>query len=127
MTEARDQWHRWLLDVRHGGDAAYCEQLLARTLHPVRDKVLDRADLRPGDTLLDVGCGDGLIALGALAVGPLREALQKERHPAVQHRMTLILEQLERLAKGLPLVPTSVLLPPSPKLLDEIDRDLRRS
>jgi arsenite methyltransferase len=66
MTEVRDQWHRWLLDVRHGGDAAYREQLLARTLHPVRDKVLDRADLRPGDTLLDVGCGDGLIALGAL-------------------------------------------------------------
>jgi arsenite methyltransferase len=28
--------------------------------------VLDRAEVQPGETLLDVGCGDGLIAFGAL-------------------------------------------------------------
>jgi arsenite methyltransferase len=66
VTETRDQWHRWLLEVRHGGDAEFREQMLARRLHPVRDRVLDRAELRPDDTLLDVGCGDGLIAFGAL-------------------------------------------------------------
>jgi arsenite methyltransferase len=71
VTETRDQWHRWLLEVRHGGDAEYREQMLAKSLHPVRDHVLDRADLRPDDTLLDVGCGDGLIAFGALdRLGP---------------------------------------------------------
>jgi SAM-dependent methyltransferase len=32
----------------------------------VRDKVLDRAQLEPGETLLDAGCGDGLIGFGAL-------------------------------------------------------------
>ena len=32
-----------------------------------RDKVLDRADLNPGDTALDVGCGDGLLGLGAMS------------------------------------------------------------
>jgi ubiquinone/menaquinone biosynthesis C-methylase UbiE len=32
----------------------------------VRDGVLDRAELGEGETLLDVGCGDGLIAFGAL-------------------------------------------------------------
>jgi arsenite methyltransferase len=70
VTETRDQWHRWLLDVRHGGDAAYREQILDR-LHAVRDGVLERARLRPADTLLDVGCGDGLIAFGALdRLGP---------------------------------------------------------
>jgi ubiquinone/menaquinone biosynthesis C-methylase UbiE len=31
--------------------------------------VLDRAELRPGETLLDVGAGDGLIAFGALERG----------------------------------------------------------
>src|SRR6266567_2260602 len=35
-------------------------------LCPIRDRVLDGARLRPGDTLLDVGAGDGLIAFGAL-------------------------------------------------------------
>jgi arsenite methyltransferase len=34
-----------------------------------RDAVLDRAALAPGETLLDVGCGEGLIAFGALERG----------------------------------------------------------
>jgi arsenite methyltransferase len=76
VTETRDQWHRWLLDVRHGGDAQAREQMLTKSLHPVRDRVLDRAELRPGDTLLDVGCGDGLIAFGALdRLGPAGRVL----------------------------------------------------
>lgn len=37
----------------------------------MREHVLDNSDLRPGDVLLDVGCGDGLIAFAALdRVGP---------------------------------------------------------
>jgi SAM-dependent methyltransferase len=71
MTEGPDRWHRWLLDVRFGGDAACREKDLTELLYPVRDTVLDRARLRPGDTLLDVGTGDGLIAFGALErLGP---------------------------------------------------------
>ena len=71
MTEGTDRWHRWLLDVRFGGDAARREKDLTEFLYPVRDTVLDRARLRPGDTLLDVGTGDGLIAFGALErLGP---------------------------------------------------------
>jgi ubiquinone/menaquinone biosynthesis C-methylase UbiE len=36
-----------------------------------RDSVLDRAALQPGDVVLDVGCGDGLIGFGAIdRVGP---------------------------------------------------------
>lgn len=70
VTAERDQWHRWLLDVRHGGDASYREQVL-QELYPVRDQVLDRASLRPDDVLLDVGTGDGLIGFGALdRLGP---------------------------------------------------------
>jgi arsenite methyltransferase len=71
MTETSDRWHRWLLDTRHGGDVKAREQDLAEFLYPVRDKVLDRADLRADDTLLDVGVGDGLIAFGAMErLGP---------------------------------------------------------
>jgi arsenite methyltransferase len=66
-----DRWHRWLRDLRHGGDPEYREKLLTSFLYPVRDTVLDRARLSPGETLLDVGTGDGLIAFGALErLGP---------------------------------------------------------
>jgi ubiquinone/menaquinone biosynthesis C-methylase UbiE len=71
MTDSPDRWHRWLLNVRFGGDAEAREQVLTQRLYPVRDKVLDKAQLQPGDTLLDVGAGDGLIAFGALErLGP---------------------------------------------------------
>jgi len=71
MTDGPDRWHRWLLDVRFGGDDEARRQDLAEGLYPVRDKVLDKAQLQPGDTLLDVGAGDGLIAFGALErLGP---------------------------------------------------------
>lgn len=39
-------------------------------LLPIRDRILTNAALRQGDTLLDVGCGDGLIAFGALRREP---------------------------------------------------------
>ncbi len=39
---------------------------MLKGLAHVRDAVLDRAALSPGETLLDVGCGEGLIGFGAL-------------------------------------------------------------
>jgi ubiquinone/menaquinone biosynthesis C-methylase UbiE len=40
-------------------------------LRPIRDKLLDRAELAEGFVVLDVGCGDGLIGFAALdRVGP---------------------------------------------------------
>jgi arsenite methyltransferase len=66
VTDQTDRWHRWLMDTRFGGDASYRERDLAEFLYPVRDAVLDRAELVPGQTLLDVGAGDGLIGFGAV-------------------------------------------------------------
>ena len=62
---ARDKWADWLLERRHGGDAQALEATV-RGLGPVRDRVLDGARVHEGDVVLDVGCGDGLIAFGAL-------------------------------------------------------------
>lgn len=39
---------------------------MLKELYPWRDEILDKAQLKPGDTLLDVGAGDGLVAFGAL-------------------------------------------------------------
>jgi arsenite methyltransferase len=63
----RDRWAAWLLERRHGGDP---EDLKAPLdfLAPVRNRVLANAALTGGETLLDVGAGDGLIAFGALEI-----------------------------------------------------------
>lgn len=59
------------METRFGGDAGYREKELNEFLYPVRDAVLDRARIDPGQTVLDVGAGDGLIGFGALErVGP---------------------------------------------------------
>jgi len=70
MTEPADRWRRWLVDDRAGGDPAR-EQLLTTYLYPLRDELLNRALIQPGETVLDVGTGSGLIGFGALdRVGP---------------------------------------------------------
>jgi SAM-dependent methyltransferase len=61
-----DRWAQWLLEGRFaGGDRRATLQYLGG----IRDEVLDNADLSGGETLLDVGCGDGLIGFGALDRG----------------------------------------------------------
>ena len=67
MTESKlDIWAQWLLHRRSGGDPEWAQTMLVNFLFPIRDKVLSHASLKEGETLLDVGCGDGLIAFGAL-------------------------------------------------------------
>jgi arsenite methyltransferase len=63
-----DRWADWIRTRRTGGDPEYEAKMLDE-LAAVRDRVLDRADLQPGETLLDVGCGNGLIGFGALERG----------------------------------------------------------
>ena len=60
----QDRWSRWLLETRFGGDAEAAERGMT-FLRSVRDRVLEKAQLEPGTSLLDVGTGDGLIAFGA--------------------------------------------------------------
>jgi SAM-dependent methyltransferase len=63
-----DCWADWIRTRRSGGDleqaAKMCEELV-----PVRERVLDNAELLGGEVLLDVGCGNGLIGFGALERG----------------------------------------------------------
>lgn len=64
-NKIQDQWAQWLLQRRHGGDPEVLEAMLS-TLSQVRDTVLQNARISQGNILLDVGCGDGLIAFGAI-------------------------------------------------------------
>jgi arsenite methyltransferase len=65
-----DRWAQWL----HSGRDGNSEPIRARdqiSLAAFRDGVLARADLRPDDVVLDVGCGTGLIGFAALErLGP---------------------------------------------------------
>jgi len=65
---ASDRWAEWLAVRRFGGDADARGRVLS-DLSGIREVLLDRADIGRGETLLDVGCGEGLIALGALERG----------------------------------------------------------
>src|SRR5579859_1374595 len=65
MTLQHDIWMEWLLKRRFSGDAARMKVTMEH-LFKVRDTVLSHVNLKEGETLLDVGCGDGLIAFGAL-------------------------------------------------------------
>src|SRR6266496_287925 len=64
----RDIWAAWLAEHRHGGDSEVRREMLGK-LGGVRDKVLDRARFAAGESLLDVGCGEGLTGFGALERG----------------------------------------------------------
>jgi arsenite methyltransferase len=63
-----DCWADWIRTRRTGGDAE-CESRMLEEVAAIRDGVLDRTQLKPGETLLDVGCGNGLIGFGALERG----------------------------------------------------------
>jgi arsenite methyltransferase len=65
-----DRWAQWLTE-RRDGSAELQRRLSLQQLTPIRDRVLGEAGPLDGMTVLDVGCGDGLIALAALErVGP---------------------------------------------------------
>jgi arsenite methyltransferase len=63
-----DIWADWIRTRRTGGDAEYEARMLEQ-LALVRDRVLNNAGLAGGETLVDVGCGNGLIGFGALERG----------------------------------------------------------
>jgi SAM-dependent methyltransferase len=66
--KSRDIWAEWLAVHRYGGDPDVRRRMLEETA-AFRERVLDRAALAGGETLLDVGCGEGLIGFGALERG----------------------------------------------------------
>jgi arsenite methyltransferase len=61
----QDIWAQWILHRRFGGNREIMKTTMAN-LYLVRDQVLSHTNLTDNETLLDVGCGDGLIAFGAL-------------------------------------------------------------
>jgi arsenite methyltransferase len=61
----QDLWSHWLLQGRFSTFSQE-EELEKRILFPIRDTLLSLAAIRQDDIVLDIGCGNGLIAFGAL-------------------------------------------------------------
>ncbi len=87
----RDVWSEWLLHGRDGGDPDYARALRALVERYV-DRVLAGAALQPGETLADVGAGEGLLALRALELtgGDLHVWLTDLSEPLLRHARQLI-------------------------------------
>ena len=65
MAESdQDIWSRWIFHRRFGGDRQRTQYMLDKYLYPIRNEVLSHAGVSEGDTVLDVGCGDGITDLG---------------------------------------------------------------
>jgi ubiquinone/menaquinone biosynthesis C-methylase UbiE len=65
-----DQWLDWLLRGRDAGDPEVRSRSHA-FLRPLYERVLDQAELRDGETVLEVGAGEGTLGFLALErVGP---------------------------------------------------------
>jgi ubiquinone/menaquinone biosynthesis C-methylase UbiE len=63
--------HRWV--QRQGWDRAVChyQTFWQEQLRPAHERVLAAADLRPGQQVIDIACGTGMVTLpAATAVGP---------------------------------------------------------
>ncbi|CAM2157330.1 2-methoxy-6-polyprenyl-1,4-benzoquinol methylase, mitochondrial [Pararobbsia alpina] len=97
MTESSnrsDVWSEWLLNLRHAGDLEQNKIVREATLE-VADRVLDAAKLTPASTLLDVGTGDGLVALRAIErMGPdLKVVMTDVSAPLLDHVRRLATER----------------------------------
>jgi arsenite methyltransferase len=105
-----DPWSRWVLHDRNGGNEEYEEHLRAEIQQYI-DHLLNRAQLEPRMTLLDIGTGNGAVAFRAIErVGPslrviltdiskslLLHTQARARQLGVEHQCTFIACSAEEL------------------------------
>ena len=85
-SPAADLWSRWLLHVRDADDPQL-KQAVRAVVDRYIDRLLDGAQLSPGETLADIGSGEGAVAFRAIErVGPaLRVVLTDVSEPMLRH------------------------------------------
>jgi ubiquinone/menaquinone biosynthesis C-methylase UbiE len=88
MSSAEDKWAAWLRRRRSGGDTEF-EARTVEQLKAARERILDNAAFEAGETLLDVGCGNGLVAFGALERGAGRVVFTDVSEPLLAESRSL--------------------------------------
>ena len=66
MSEICKNWTQWLKSNRFAGQTPEMQAQTMRWLEAVRDVILVYADIKPYETILDIGTGTGLLAFKAL-------------------------------------------------------------
>ena len=66
MSEICKNWTQWLKKNRFAGQTPEMIEQTTRWLEAVRDVVLMYAEIQPYETVIDIGCGTGLLAFKAL-------------------------------------------------------------
>jgi len=88
-----DLWSEWLLHRRHADDPNV-QRAVRAVIDRYIERVLDGARLAAGETLVDVGTGEGLVAFRAMErVGPtLRAWLTDVSEPMLRHARAQAIE-----------------------------------
>ena len=68
MSDICENWTQWLKKNRFAGQTPEMIAQTTRWLEAVRDVLLVYADIKPYETVLDIGCGTGLLAFKALEI-----------------------------------------------------------
>jgi arsenite methyltransferase len=91
---ADDLWSQWLLHRRDADDPEF-RQVVRASIDRYIDRLLDGARLVPGETLADVGSGEGLVAFRAIErIGStLRVRLTDVSEPMLRHAEAQAIER----------------------------------
>ena len=68
MSEICKNWTEWLKKNRFAGQTPEMIEQTTRWLEAVRDVILVYAEIKQNETVLDIGCGTGLLAFKALEI-----------------------------------------------------------
>ena len=66
MSEICKNWTQWLKKNRFAGQTPEMVEQTTKWLEAVRDVILGYAEIKPYETVLDIGCGTGLLAFKVL-------------------------------------------------------------
>ncbi len=66
MSEICKNWTEWLKKNRFAGQTPEMIEQTTKWLEAVRDVILVYAEIQPHETVIDIGCGTGLLAFKAL-------------------------------------------------------------
>jgi ubiquinone/menaquinone biosynthesis C-methylase UbiE len=83
MAEKSDKWKDWLLKHRHGGNED-SRRAHIEAMTKVRERLFANAELKEGETVLDVGTGEGIIGFGALDTAGTRVIFSDISEPLVE-------------------------------------------